>query len=404
MARKRKMWQSPSDTNVVLGHENRKVSWLELFFDIFFVCAIASVGHILVDDMSWKGVQDFVMVFVPVWWIWLGFTFYNERFESFGLENRVFTFLMMIAVAGMAIFAHHATSSTFTGFGMAYLGGRMLLGFLYGRAAAHIDNFRIEGRVYAACFFFSGLLLLINIWFVPDPLRVDLFGAILLFDLFIPFIANIFTGKLKNNDFLDLSEKIDERFGLFSIIVLGELVVSVINGLSKTKHPSLELLSTGIIALAVGLFMWWLYFDFIGRRGTDKTARRAFAWAYLHMPLVMCFVSLSAGLLYAFKHPEHFADYNRYIIGFSAGLAIILTGIVEYFSFRHEHEPTDPIKSGLLKALSGGLLITITLISTLELREFLICVLLTQMIPIAYGLYIWFTQPEESAYETKYIG
>jgi len=225
--RKYSPWQKPTDTNLKVGHHNRKVSWLELFFDIFFVCAIAAIGHILAKDITLDTFKSFALTFVPVWWIWIGFTFYNERFETFGIENRLFTFLMMIPVAGLAIFAHHATSSTLVPFAVSYIIARLILAFLYARAAFHLPSFKKTGSIYVVCFLLSALVLAASVFLLPTQYASYMFGVVLFFDLLIPFIAAFADGTFKDSDSMILSPKVDERFGLFCIIVIGELVVAV---------------------------------------------------------------------------------------------------------------------------------------------------------------------------------
>jgi low temperature requirement protein LtrA len=397
-------WQKPHDANQIIGHENRKVSWLELFFDIFFVCAIAAVGHILVKDMSWHGFFDFVLTFIPVWWIWIGFTFYNERFETHGFENRFFTFLMMIPVAGLAIFAHHATDESFIGFALSYVVARSILGFLYGRAAYNIKDFRLSGYIYAFCFFLSIVVILLAVFFAPHPLRIYIFGVALTFDLLIPFIATIFDGTFRNPEPLNISDKINERFGLFCIIVIGELVVSVINGISELNHPGMSDLLLGIAGLAVGFGMWWVYFDFVARRGTDKSAIKAYIWSYLHMPLVMSFIGLSAGVLYVIEHTGHITDNARLLIGFCAGFTLILTGLIEWVSYRQDDEPMDHIKSSGLKFVTGIILILVGKHAHIHTTPLMLIVFGMLAINMIYGLWTWFHMPEDTSYESDYVG
>ena len=48
--------------------EERSASWLELFFDLVFVVAIAQLALALADDLSPVGFMRFLLLFVPVWW------------------------------------------------------------------------------------------------------------------------------------------------------------------------------------------------------------------------------------------------------------------------------------------------------------------------------------------------
>ena len=99
---KREWWQKPGLRTDEEDKKHRPVTWLELFFDLVFVVVIARLSHNLVGDVTAGGLFVFLFMFVPVWWIWNGVTYYNERFESEGVEMRFFTFLTMIPVAGLA--------------------------------------------------------------------------------------------------------------------------------------------------------------------------------------------------------------------------------------------------------------------------------------------------------------
>ena len=397
-------WQKPQDANEAIGHENRKVSWLELFFDIYFVCAIAAVGHILVADMTMHGFNQFVMVFIPVWWIWIGFTYYNERFETFGFENRFFTFLMMIPVAGLAIFSHDAMHHNFVGFALSYALGRSILGFLYGRAAYYIPSFRLTGLIYALCFSISVAIIVIMALFAPTVSAVNVFGLVLVFDLFIPFIAAFTDGTFTKLESLNVSEKITERFGLFCIIVIGELIVAVISGISSLEHATLNDIYIGLVGLAIAMGMWWIYFDFIARRGPNRKPIQSFLWTYLHMPLVMSFIGLSAGILYSIEHAGGITDNARLLIGFSAGIVLMVVGLIEWVSFRHKDEPSGHIMSSALKFLTGTIVIMAGRHSYLETLPLMLVIFGALAINMAYGLWIWFNMPEDSEYETSYIG
>ena len=61
------------------------------------------------------------------------------------------------------------------------------------------------------------------------------------------------------------TESLVERFGLFTIIVLGEVVVGVVDGLAAVGPDALSI-ATGLIAMVVGFGFWWIYFDLVGRR------------------------------------------------------------------------------------------------------------------------------------------
>src|SRR5688572_27372524 len=118
-----------------LKHE-RHASWLELFFDLVFVLAVAQVARILADSTDVPGVLRYSVLFVPIWWSWVGYTFYADRFESTETAYRLLTFAGMLAVAAFALTLGEAFTP---GGGMSFVvtcvGVRLVLMGLYVRAA-----------------------------------------------------------------------------------------------------------------------------------------------------------------------------------------------------------------------------------------------------------------------------
>src|SRR5215213_3056388 len=81
----------------------RHASWLELFFDLVFVLAVAQVAHVLSAHADFGGFLKYAALFVPVWWAWVGFTFYADRFETEETTYRILMFAGMLAVAAMSL-------------------------------------------------------------------------------------------------------------------------------------------------------------------------------------------------------------------------------------------------------------------------------------------------------------
>jgi len=98
----RGLWQPPgryADRDV-----DRRVTFLELFFDLVFVVVISQLARRLAAHPSWSGVGWFVFLFYAVWSSWLNGTLYHDLHTTNDLSVRVFTFGQMLAVAVMAVF------------------------------------------------------------------------------------------------------------------------------------------------------------------------------------------------------------------------------------------------------------------------------------------------------------
>src|SRR4029453_16283920 len=122
--------------------ETRRSTWLELFFDLVFVVAVAQLGRQLGLDVTAGGFFRFLAFFTPVWWAWMGFTFYANRFDTDDLPYRLFIFAAMLGVAALATHLPDAFAGASRGFVLSYVFVRLVLLALYARAIRHVK----EGR------------------------------------------------------------------------------------------------------------------------------------------------------------------------------------------------------------------------------------------------------------------
>lgn len=75
--------------------EERRATWLELFYDLVFVVAVSQLAHNLNEDISLSGLFGFVVLFITVWWSWIGTTFYANRFDSDDVGHRLLIGIQM---------------------------------------------------------------------------------------------------------------------------------------------------------------------------------------------------------------------------------------------------------------------------------------------------------------------
>ena len=83
--------------------EHRHASWLELFYDLVYVVAVAFLAAGLSRDISLTGFAIFVALFIPVWWSWAGQTIFASRFGRDTTFQRSMMLLQMVGAAAMAI-------------------------------------------------------------------------------------------------------------------------------------------------------------------------------------------------------------------------------------------------------------------------------------------------------------
>lgn len=268
--------------------KERSASWLELFFDLVFVVAIAQLALVLSDDPSLAGLGRFVLLFAPIWWAWLGYTVYADRFDADDVAFRVLMLAGMLAVAGLAVAVPEAFVGGSLPFALCYIANRLVLIFMYLRVSRSVPEARRVARFLNGAYAGGTALWLVSLLF-PEPVRFIFWAAAILLEASIPLA---FRRVMVSVPFH--ATHLPERFGLFTIIVLGESLVAVVIGLGDVDWG----LRTGWIAVAGFLAagaLWWVYFDcFEGVDISGGPIPRTFI--YGHLPIAVGLTGLGVGV------------------------------------------------------------------------------------------------------------
>jgi low temperature requirement protein LtrA len=269
--------------------EERHATWTELFFDLVFVAAIASLGALLRHDASLDGTLRMAGLFIPVWWAWIGFTLYADRFDS---DDAVFRLLMlagMLASGALAINVHYAAEGSSTGFALSYVAARTLLIVLYDRARRHVPEARPLVNRYMKGFSVSAALWLLSIAFTGTT-RYVIWAIAMAIDIGTP----VFTPDRIISAIPFHRSHIPERFGLFTLIVLGETVVSVTAASANIQWTVRAALvaAGGFVVVAC---LWWVYFDLLDLGAVRKRWRATQLYFYGHLPLLIALTAIGAG-------------------------------------------------------------------------------------------------------------
>jgi low temperature requirement protein LtrA len=270
--------------------EERRASWLELFFDLVFVIAIADLSHQLVVDHSATGFLEFAGLFVPVWVAWQGYMAYADRFDSDDLAFRVAYFAAMLAIAAMAVLVGDVAVGVHTGgFALAYVALRSIMLALYARAWFSAPEARPIIRFYGIGYSVGVAIWLASLAF-DSPTRYVLWGVALVLDLSLPPLSTRMRRRVPTS-----ATHFPERWALFTLIVLGESVVAV--GLETAGSDwRVDSAAAAILGFAGVAAIWWIYFDRqagVALRGSTMTV---VVYSYAHLPLLMGLAAMSAGL------------------------------------------------------------------------------------------------------------
>lgn len=275
-----------------LHAEGRKATWFELFFDLVFVVAVAQLSGAYAHHYDLGGALVFALAFLAMWWCWLGHTFHATRFDDDSRRRRFTGFLQIAATALIGYGAADPLGARAWAFGggiavfkallaLSYLGERYWLG------AARLI------RVYATLYTVQALLWLLGA--AVEPVRWTAWGMALGLDLASPWLVARQTAAVPPHP-----EHLPERFGLFTIILLGEGMASVVHAMDHGEHLHLPAALAALAGAVLSFGLWLLYFHQVKGQGERHIAdaaggRRLRLWAYGHVPLYMGIASLAAG-------------------------------------------------------------------------------------------------------------
>ncbi|MDX2273383.1 MAG: low temperature requirement protein A [Cyanobacteriota bacterium] len=333
----RNPWQPPRLRSIETDSE-RHASWLELFFDLVFVVAVSELSHYLSTHISLQGFLIFVGLFLPIWWSWIGATFYATRFDTDDLGHRLLTLLQIAAVAALAVNVYEATGATAVGFALAYATVRLITIAEYIRVWLSVEQARPLARIYVRGFSLAMSLWVISV-FVPPPQRFILWGMAMVVDFLTPLVDRRLITRIP----VDVSHA-TERMGLFTIIVLGEAVLGAVRGVSEQEWNWLSAL-IAFLGLSIAFSFWWIYFDSMDNSPLQAAkagdAKTGFVWLYIHLALVIGLAGTGVGVekIVAGSMAGSLDSSARWVLGGSVVICLlamaVLHGVTASLAERH---------------------------------------------------------------------
>ena len=279
-----------------MPEREQRVTPLELFFDLVFVYATTQVTTLMSRDPTWAGLGHGLLVFAALWWVWTGYAWLTNILEPEEGMVRLGMFAAMGAmlVAALAVpraFGEHAVL-----FGVAYALVRLInLGLDAIAGKRDPDFLRAIARFAPTASIGSALILLAG--FVHGSTRTV---------LWVLAIAVLYAGPLidRGVGWRISPAHFAERYGLITIIALGESIVAIGLGAVGVAAMS-EVVTAAVLGLAVIAALGWAYFDVMAvlaqRTLTESTGRaRAIlardGYSYLPMPMIAGIVLFALGL------------------------------------------------------------------------------------------------------------
>ena len=331
-----------------------------------------------------------------VWWSWVNGTSYHDIHGNNDIRTRVFTFFQMFAVISMAVFAHNAIGENSIGFALSFIAFQVIMTVLWWRSGVHDAEHRPMSVPYSTFFIVIIIMFTISV-FVVEPYRYYLWFVAVFISIVLPILMRIIVNKKISNSaqfevMTATTPSLVERFGLFTIIVLGEVIVSIVNGAASHHHITLEIGIMLLFSILIAIGIWWLYFDFVSHRIPKKGYWAFGYWYYLHLPIVMGIIIVGAALYNIFQHSDH-SITNRADMLLIFSLVIVLISISLIIRIIQYPEGIEPIvKRGTYTIIAIALFIASLSFVELSHLQLLIIIAFLLLVPVITAVTSWIKQ------------
>jgi len=297
---KRWFWRPPRPHGETIA--GRTVSFLELFYDLVYVVVISQAAHHLTGHVTARGVADFAVVFGLIWTAWVNGSLYLELHGREDGRTRTIVFIEMGVLVLLAVYTADAQGQGGRGFALVYAVFLTISTWLWNSVRrqdrrGHPEFLAVTGRYVAAMG--AGAVVMLASAFLGSDARLVVWAVVVV--AWIVGIVLAGRSSVGLNLGLPPTESLVERFGLFTIIVLGEFVFGVVDGLSVPERDALTI-TTGMIALVIGFGFWWIYFDLVGRRLPRGGGRAQASWLLSHLPITMAITAAGAAMVGLIGH------------------------------------------------------------------------------------------------------
>ena len=372
--------------------EERKISWLELFFDLVYAIVISRTTHWLAVNNTPGGILDYAYLIIIVFWGWYNGSQYYDLHGTPGIRTRLMTLWQMMAVAALAVTLYSPSDKAVGGATIAIAVLQFFITYLWWSVGIYDKKHRKYNTPYTVCYL-AAFVLIIATLFIPQPYKRILFWITLVLNFVPPFISSRIL-KEHNSDF-SLSSSMIERLGLFTIIVFGEAILGVINGMNNVIDSNTTAWLCFGLGILVVFSLWWIFFALIADRNSQKGLVKG---TFISMIYIVTLASLGMigasfpGLMNDLKPgANEIVSASRTI--FSISIALFLFSIVmlsRHLVYPKEyHGGKRPIQLLLLCAGLLSLAVTI-LLPALSLILYLLCIFLLLVFIIVIITRSWF--------------
>jgi low temperature requirement protein LtrA len=326
----------------------KRVSFVELYLDVIFVLAVGQLSHLIVAEPVMRTVWIVLGLFFTLWWTWVGFAVLYNRHGADAPAQRLLFLVGSVPTGVAAVAIEPAAAGDSVVFALSLAAVRLVLASAHALDGGWRDALR---QRIARAYLLSAALFAVSIA-LPGPWRYVLWAIAIATESGATLREDREAGlrARRDHDFAalqptDPGEALDahhfaERFGLFLIILLGEVVVEAgqasVDGHVATAGGWAALVAAMILTAA----LWWLYFDAAAAvnlkvlelsGGSPTMARAIFAVGHMLPCFALLMTAAGVGLLLE-EDPPRIAYWLPCV-----GIGIYLLGTRAFLVAKNRH-------------------------------------------------------------------
>ncbi|MEV0721894.1 low temperature requirement protein A [Micromonospora purpureochromogenes] len=319
----------------------QRPAFLELFFDLAFVFALTQLSHRLIEDLTWSGAFQTLVLLLAIWWVWSLTAATTDRLNPQRSAVQLVVIATMVGGLVMAVAVPDAFGDTGLIFAGAYVAiqvgrGVTLLVVLRDHELRRTAVRILVWSVVSAAPWIAGAV-------AEDAVRAALWSLAVAVDYTAGLLRHPTPGLGRSPTWQGTvaGEHLAERYRQVFIIALGEDIL--VTGLALSSRGfTADRTMAFLVSIATAVLMWRIYLHRAGESLADAIAaapapdRLARSALRAHLLMVAGIVVTAVGDELLVAHPFGHTQPSSIAV-ILGGPALFILGRVafEYAVFRH---------------------------------------------------------------------
>ncbi|MEO6818573.1 MAG: low temperature requirement protein A [Ginsengibacter sp.] len=388
-------WGAPKKFST--QNKERKVSWLELFYDLVYVIAIAKITGHFSENINIGGFLDYVYFFSIIYWSWLNGSLYHDLHESEGLRTKLMTLWQIMIVAALVITIDSNPDKIIFNITIALMAMQLFITYLWWSVGYYDKSHKKLNLPYTILYVFSFILMAFSLDLDQRYLRIGMFTSLIL-NILPPFYSGMVLKR--KNIVLNLSSTMSERLGLFAIILFGEVMAGIVTGIGQFHEFTITIWLDFGIAVILVFSLWWIFFTLISDRLCKSGIIRSSVFELLYIPTLFALGLISMAFKGIFKeYDSGSVDFIslKEILGYSICLFLFCICLLSFLlKFSSQYIHLRKKVQITLAGISVGLFILTMLNFQVGITIYLLIILMILLLTIIILNLFWFAEQTEN--------